>query len=108
MGRALLDQAEFDGRKRLIIEYEFSFLGVNLMTGDAFTPAVILYLTDPKCRKKAVVSTEITKSQRRLYRARGIDPESVIAHYHLVDDMPYFEKARWSYSGDNEHGKKTI
>lgn len=107
IGRTLLDRSEFNSRQKLIIEYELSFLGINPVTVQIFTPIIIHYLTNQAYREKAVISTEITEGARELYRKKRIDPEEVIVHHQLIDDMSYFEKARWSYSRDDEYAGKT-
>jgi hypothetical protein len=105
--RTLLDGTEFNDRQRLIIEYELSFLGINPVTKQIFMPMIVLYLTNPAYGRKAVVNYNLTREERKLYKTRGVDPGHIEFSRHLIDDMLYFEKARWSYSRDDEYAEET-
>lgn len=71
--RSMLALDSFDERQKIIIEYEFSFMGINPQTGWIFTPEIV------KC----------------LRRTCGRLPE-------YIENMHENEISRWAYSRDED------
>lgn len=87
IAKQLHDNETFTSREKLSIEYETSFLGVNILTGECFDPKVLSYMRDPDQRSAT-------------YVVGGEFPGDHIIKTHLIESMSEFEKPRRIYSDD--------
>ncbi|MBI2580609.1 class I SAM-dependent methyltransferase [Candidatus Woesearchaeota archaeon] len=93
-GREMLEQAGLSERQRMILEYELSFVGVNLIARQTFTPTVELFLTDRTYWEKA-------------RRTIGYEFEGDVGWYeHLIEDMVKYEQPRWLYSRNGKYSEE--
>jgi len=94
-GRSILGEKQWSEKQRIIIEYELSYLGVNLLMGEKFMPMILRYLDDSRWQSRA------------LFDVGSVSPMNSGFTFHLLDDMAEIEYARWAYSHDDRFAGET-
>jgi len=96
VGQEMCSNPKRSERQRIMLEYEFAYLGANVRRNETFTPFVLRYLSQPDLWKEI---------PERLMQA--IDP----VHFSAGCDVPVereqhdYEYCRWHHSNDDySHG----